>query len=94
MILEVVRILGCSQATPARVFDSYRAAVGSGNEDVLLRLEELIDHDTVFSPWTNEFLTAVVRIDVPKRPLPLPFAGLAPPVLLTMLETEVKIDHN
>jgi hypothetical protein len=94
MIPETVRILGCSQATPAGVFDSYRAAMESGDEYVLFRLEELIDHDPVFGTWTNEFLTAVVRIDVPERPLPLPYAGLAPPILLTMLETEVKVDHN
>jgi len=94
IVAEAVRVLGCSQATPVEVFESYRMAVESADEGTILELQRLIDSDPVFSSWTGEFSITAVKVDLPERPSSLPFTGLIPAILLTILETEVKGDNN
>lgn len=94
MVAEAARVLGCSQATPVEVFEFYQMAMESGDEATLLELQRLVDNDPVFSPWTHEFSVAAVKLELPESPSPLPFTGLVPDILLTMLETEVKGDNN
>lgn len=94
IVAESARVLGCGQATPAEVFEAYRRAIESGDTATLLELERLFDSDPVFSSWATEFSIVAVNVNLPESPSPLPFTGLVPAILLTMLETEVKDDNN
>jgi len=91
---EVAEILGCCEVTPAKVFDSYRMAVESEDEDTLLKLEQLVDGDRTFNPWSSEFLDVAVKVNLPERPAPLPVTALAPSVLLRILEMEDENDNG
>jgi hypothetical protein len=94
MVTEAVRVLGCSQAAPVEVFEAYKNVIESRDEDVILKLQRLVDSDAVFSSWTEDFSMAAIEVSLPERVSPLSFTSLAPPILLTMLETEVKVYHN
>ena len=91
-VSEVAGILGCSQATPTEVFDSYRMAIESGDEDTLLKLQQLVDSDPTFSSWTKEFSEVAAKVNLPERPAPLPFISLVSSMLLRILEMEGKSD--
>jgi hypothetical protein len=91
---EMAKVLGCSQTRPAEVFESYRKMIESGDEATLLKLQRLVESDPAFGPWADEFSAAADKLGLPERPSPLPFTGLTPDILLTMLETEVKGDNN
>lgn len=91
---EVARILGCSEATPAQVFDSYRVAVESGDEDTLLEIRQLIDGDSTFSSWSRKFSDTAAKVKLPERPRPVPLINLVPSILLRILEMEEKDDND
>jgi|GEM_PF-5412266 len=91
---EVARILGCSEETPARVFDSYGAAIESGDVHALQEIHQLIDSDPVFSSWTEEFCDTATSVDLPERPSPLHFMNLVSSVLLRMLQGEERSDND
>lgn len=91
---EAARILRCSEATPAQVFDSYRMAVESGDEDILQELEQLVDSDPTFGSWCGEFSDTATKVSLPGKPTPLPVANLVPSIFLGILEMEEQNDNG
>ena len=91
---EAARILGCSEVTPAQVFDSYRAVVESGDDATLSRLEQLVASDSTFRPWSSEVSDAAGEVNLPKRPTLLPMVNLASGILLRILEMEEGNDNG
>lgn len=94
MMPEAARILGCSEVTPAQVFDSYRAAVESGDDATLSKLEQVVAGDPTFRPWSSEVWDAAAKVNLPKRRAPLPVTALVPGILLRILEMEEENDNG
>jgi hypothetical protein len=91
---QVGEVLGCDPTSPADIYDSYRIAMESGDEAKLVQIKRLIDSDPVFGSWSNNYSDAAANTKRPARQPTLPYAGLAPTILLNMLDTEVRYDHN
>jgi hypothetical protein len=91
---EVARILGCSEVTSAQVFDSYRAAVESGDDATLSKLEQLVADNRTFSPWSSEFSDVAAKVNLPEPRTRLPVTALVSGVLLRILEMEEGNDNG
>ena len=91
---EAARILGCSEATPAQVFDSYRAAVELGDDATLSKLEQVVAGYPAFRPWSSGVSDVAAKVNLPQRPAPLPMTNLVAGVLVRILEMEVENDNG
>jgi hypothetical protein len=91
---QAVEVLGCDPTSPADVYDLYRIAMESGDEAKLVQIKRLIDDDPIFGSWSNNYSDVAANTKRPARQPTLPYAGLASTILLNMLDTEARYDHN
>jgi hypothetical protein len=91
---QVARIFGCGVEAPAKIIDYYRTAIASGDEDTLLKLQQLVDNDPIFGWWTKEFADMAIKVDLPESPISLPLSTLVSSILIRIMEREEQGDND